>query len=172
MCCSPWVCKELNMIVTELNTASEHMTHKLENQRSSGITNLTTVLSHCESSGATRNFPTWGSCRGAKNPQRIYLWRPVGFDYRTSTGLGEKILGEHRQNLVHTRTQEKGAVTSQETDPDFPVSVQESLAEAWVGGGLLQGWGHCMPQCVPGTFWRRSPFFFITSTIGWSQVKQ
>ena len=25
------------------------------------------------------------------------------------------------------------------TDPDLPVSVQESLAEAWVGGGLLQG---------------------------------
>ena len=31
-----------------------------------------------------------------------------------------------------TRTQEKGAVTPQEADPDLPVSVQESLAEAWV----------------------------------------
>ena len=38
-----------------------------------------------------------------------------------------------------TRTQEKGAVTPQETDPDLPVSVQESPAEAWVSGGLLQG---------------------------------
>ena len=46
-----------------------------------------------------------------------------------------------RANLC-TRTQEKGAVTPQETDPDLPVSVQESSAEAWVGGGLLQGWGH------------------------------
>ena len=44
--------------------------------------------------------------------------------------------------LVCTRTQEKGAVTPQETDPDLPVSVQESLVEAWVGGGLLQGWEH------------------------------
>ena len=34
------------------------------------------------------------------------------------------------------------AVTPQETDPDLPVSVQKSLAEAWSGGGLLQGWGH------------------------------
>ena len=34
-----------------------------------------------------------------------------------------------------TRTQEKGAANTQETDPDLPVSVQESLAEAWVGGG-------------------------------------
>ena len=30
----------------------------------------------------------------------------------------------------------------QETDPDLPVSVQESPAEAWVGSGLLQGQGH------------------------------
>ena len=56
---------------------------------------------------------------------------------------GENRLSDgHKQNLVPTRTQEKGAVTPQETDPDLPVSVQESLAEAWIGGGLLQGWGH------------------------------
>ena len=61
------------------------------------------------------------------------------------------------QNLVHTRTQEKGAMTPQETDPDLLVSVQEAPAEAWVGGGLWQGWGHWVQQCVHGTFWRRSP---------------
>ena len=44
-----------------------------------------------------------------------------------------------RKNLVHTRTQEKGAVTPQETDSDLPESVQECLAEVWVGSGLLQG---------------------------------
>ena len=58
---------------------------------------------------------------------------------RTYTGLGNRLL-RAQQNLS-TRTQEKG-VTPQETDPDLPVNVQESLAEAWVGGGLLQGWGH------------------------------
>ena len=47
-----------------------------------------------------------------------------------------------QQNLVCTRTQEKGAVTPQETDPDLPMSVQKSPVEAWVGGGLLQGCGH------------------------------
>ena len=45
-------------------------------------------------------------------------------------------------NLVHTRTQEKGAIAPQETDADLPVSVQETLAKAWVVGGLLQGRGH------------------------------
>ena len=32
-------------------------------------------------------------------------------------------------------------MTLQETDPDLPVSVQESLVEAWVDSGLLQGRG-------------------------------
>ena len=54
---------------------------------------------------------------------------------------GNRLL-EGKTELVYTRTQEKGAVTPQETDPDLPVSVQESLAEAWVGRGLLQGQGH------------------------------
>ena len=57
-------------------------------------------------------------------------------------GLGKQTLGGHKQNLVHTRTQEKGAMTPQETDPDMPMSVQESLVEAWVSSGLLQVWGH------------------------------
>ena len=61
---------------------------------------------------------------------------------RSYTGLGKQTLGGHKQNLVCTRIQEKGAVTLQETDPDLPVSVQESLAEASVYGGLLHGWGH------------------------------
>ena len=59
----------------------------------------------------------------------------MGFDYRTYIGLG-------KQTLMCTRTQEKEAMTPQETDPDLPVSVQESPAEAWVGSGLLQGQGH------------------------------
>ena len=66
----------------------------------------------------------------------------MGFDYRTYTGLGKQTLGGHKQNLVHTRTQEKGTMIPQETDSDLPVSVQESQVEAWVGSGLLQSHGH------------------------------
>ena len=61
---------------------------------------------------------------------------------RTYTGLGKQTFGGHKQNLVHTRTHDKGAVTPQETDPDLPGSVQESPAEERVDSGLLQGWGH------------------------------
>ena len=61
---------------------------------------------------------------------------------RTYTGLGKQTLGGHKQNLVCTRIQEKEAVIPQETDPDLPMSVQESLSEAWVSSGLLQCQGH------------------------------
>ena len=40
-------------------------------------------------------------------------------------------------------------MATEETDPDLPVSVQESLAEPWVSGGLLQVWGsECSSACV------------------------
>ena len=54
---------------------------------------------------------------------------------------GKQTLGGHKQNVVCTRTQEKGAMIPRETDPDLPGSVQESPVEAWVDGGLLQGGG-------------------------------
>ena len=76
----------------------------------------------------------------------------MGFDYRTSAGLGKQTLGEHKQNLVCTRTQEKGEVTPQETDSDLPISAQGFPVEAWVSGGLLQGQGRWARQCMDGTF--------------------
>ena len=79
---------------------------------------------------------------------------------RTSTGLGKQTLDRHKRNLLHTRTQEKGAVTPQETDPDLPGSVQVS------GGGVgrrapAAGWGHLLKEVA---------IIFITSTIVWSQA--
>ena len=76
------------------------------------------------------------------SPQEEVAINPTKEPPELTQDLGKQILGGHNQSLVCTRTQEKGAVTPQETDPDLPVSVQESLAEAWVSGGLLQGWGH------------------------------
>ena len=67
-----------------------------------------------------------------------FLFRSVSQSFQ----LLSHVCGGHKQNLVLTRTQEKGAVTPQETDPDLPMNVQESPAEEWVSGGLLQGWGH------------------------------
>ena len=96
--------------------------------------------------GSTIDFPTWGSGNGTENPQEIWLWRSEGFDYRTSRGLGKQTLGGYKQNLVHTRTQGKGSVAPQETEPDLPVSVLESPVESWVDSGLLWGQGHWQQQ--------------------------
>ena len=56
----------------------------------------------------------------------------MGFDYKTSTALGEtdSSLGGHKQNLAYTRTQGKGAVIPQETEPDLSASVGGSSVEA------------------------------------------
>ena len=62
-------------------------------------------------------------------------------------------------------------MTPQETDPDLPVSVQDSLAEAWVGGGLLQGWGHLSVAVHAWDLLKDVTIIFITSTIVWPQVK-
>ena len=65
-------------------------------------------------------------------------------------------LGRHKQNRVLTKTQEKGAVTPQETEPDLAVSIWEFLEEAWVDSGLPWGQGHQLAGiCLFGrlTFW-------------------
>ena len=45
-------------------------------------------------------------------------------------GLDRQTLGGHKQNLVPIRTQEKGVVAPQETNPDLPERVEEPLVEA------------------------------------------
>ena len=55
--------------------------------------------------GPTTDFPTWAPGKGTENTQVIWLWRPVGFDYRMSRELGKQTLRGHKQNIVHTRTQ-------------------------------------------------------------------
>ena len=72
----------------------------------------------------------------------------MGFDLRTYIGLGKHRLLEGTNNLVPTRTQEKGAVTPQDTERDLPVSVQESLAEVWVDSDLLQDRGTEYNVCM------------------------
>ena len=99
------------------------MTHKLENSYAKKSSPTAAKVL-----GPT-GFPAWGygKCTGyPREPDFEEL------DNRTSTGLGKQTLGGRRQNLVSTRTKEKGAVTPQETEPDLPMCVWESLAEAWV----------------------------------------
>ena len=74
----------------------------------------------------------------------------------------ERRLLEGTHKALCTRTQEEGAVTPRETDPDLPASVQESPAEARVRGS---------DEAVQDLL-KEVAIIFITSTIIWSQVKQ
>ena len=60
-------------------------------------------------------------------------------------------------------------MTSQETDPDLPMRVQESPAEAWVSGGPLQGWG-TEAAVHAWDLSKEVTVIFITSIV-WPQVK-
>ena len=55
-------------------------------------------------------------------------------------------------------------MTPQETVPDLPVGVWESPAEAWVGSGLLQGWGTELAVHAWDLL-KEVILIFITSTI-------
>lgn len=56
----------------------------------------------------TLGSPDQGSCTGKTSPQNIWLWRSVGLNFASPTGLGEIkdfTLTGHTQNLMSTRTQ-------------------------------------------------------------------
>ena len=72
---------------------------------------------------------------------------------------------------MHTRTQEKGAVTPQETGPDLPVGVQES------GGGVGRRWpaaglGALSAAVQAWDLLKEVAIIFIIFTIVWSWAKQ
>ena len=89
-----------------------------------GTTISKKFLHCCEGLDPITDFSTWGSSKGAGNPQGICLSRSMDLDYRTATGLGkQRLFKGTNKSLVFTRTQGKWAVTPQETEPDLPVSL-------------------------------------------------
>ena len=84
--------------------------------------------------GPTTDFPTWGSKKGTENSQGIWLWSPVGFDYRISTVVVKQTLGRHKQNLVHTRSQKKEQCPHKRLSQTC-LLVSSSLW-GWSGGGF------------------------------------
>ena len=62
-------------------------------------------------------------------------------------------------------------MSPQETDPDLPMSVQDALAEACIGGGLLKGCYTLIAAVCEWDLLKRSPISTLTSSV-WPQVKQ
>ena len=61
-------------------------------------------------------------------------------------GMAHSFIELDKQNLVHTRTKGKGQWPPRETEPDLPLSVWVSLAEAWVSSDLPLGRGLWLQQ--------------------------
>ena len=80
------------------------------------------------------------------NPQGIWPWRPVRFDYKTSTGLGETetpVLEGINKALHAPRLRGKEQWPHRRLNPNYlPVLV----GPLWVSGGLPQGQGNWQQQ--------------------------
>ena len=73
--------------------------------------------------------------------QKLQTSRIWSQDFHRTQGNRDSSLGGHKQSLECTKTQRKGAVTPQETEPKLPSSVGGSPVEA-VGKGSPQEWGN------------------------------
>ena len=74
--------------------------------------------------------------------------------------------GGHKQNPVHTRNQDEGKVPPQETDPDLPGSVQESLVEVGRQGSAA-GSGALNTTVRAQVLSKEGTIIFITYTTVW-----
>ena len=109
-------------------------------------TNWRTIIpknfSHCCEGSDSHGWE--GPNKGSGNPQGIWLWSTAEFYCKTSIGLRETDfrLGGHKQNLVCTKSQKKGAVAPQETGAKLPASIGGPPVEVWVSRGTLQRQGN------------------------------
>ena len=136
-------------------------------------------FSHCCKSSRTHNrFPSLGVWQRDWEHMGIWLWRPVGFYYRTCTGLRKQTIeGHQKKPHVH---QDPGERSSDPTRDWARLACEcpGSLAEAWMDSGLLQGIGHwtTVLGAVAGwhkSFWKRSPWqpLPLHYPYIWPQVK-
>ena len=85
-------------------------------------------------------------------------------DFHRSGENRDSTLGGYRQNLVYTKTQGKGAVVPQETEPDLPASVGGSLADSWVhSSSLAEAVSYTMSPLIG----HHSSYHRVFRLLGW-----
>ena len=111
------------------------------------LTNWRTIIlkkfSHCwESSRSHNRLPKRDRAKTLRIPRESDFEGQWDLITEFPKDWENRLLGGQKQNVVCTRTQEKGEVTPQETESHLPLCVWESLTEAWVDSGLLQSQEH------------------------------
>ena len=91
-------------------------------------------------------------------------WPAAGTGTLPAADQGSMLYEPHHRATEQTNPQ-TGAMTPQETEPDLPMSVQESPLEAWVDSGLP--WGRGTEYNSPGI----SPFEGGPPILVWPQAK-
>ena len=119
-----------------------HIIEPLSRQPTNWRTRIPKKFSHCyKNSRAHNRFPNLGIQKKD--------WNPPPRETDSSRA---------QLNLMCTRTQEKGAVTPQETEPNSPLNIWESLVEVWVNSGLPRGKRHWLQQSWELWYGGISPF--------------
>ena len=108
--------------------------------------------------GLTSDFSVWRSGKGTGNLQGIWLWRTMGFDHRTSTGLRETDCWRAQtKSCVHHDPGERSSdlsdwartacesfkVSCRGLGQQWPTTGTKALAAAVLGG-----------MCWNKSFWR------------------
>ena len=101
-----------------------------------GLTHWRQILYQLSNKGSPRilEWIVYHFCSGSSWPRNRTRVSPIAGQFFTNWAIRKplisgKTLGGHKQNLVCTRSQEKGAVSPQETESDLPVGVQESSGQ-------------------------------------------
>ena len=100
----------------------------------------------CKSSRAHNRFPRLGIWQRDQEAPRIWLWRPVGFYYRISTRLGNRLLEGTNKTLCTTGARRK------EQWPHKRLSWLACKCLLWGQGPWIQQYWE--EWCWHKTFWR------------------
>ena len=84
----------------------------------------------------------------------LLIWRLSSRRNRTG-GIRDSSLGGYKQNIAHTKTQRKGAVTPQETEPKL-LLVWRVPYEGVGCQGITTGVGALAAAILEGTLWCKS----------------
>ena len=120
----------------------------------------------------TTDFPTWGSGKGTENLQGIWFWRPVGFDYRTSTGLGKHSWRAQTKPCAHQEPEERSR-DQVRLACECPGVSGRGMGQPWpaVRSGALNTTVLGAAACWHRSFWRRLPLPSPPLTLLWPQAK-
>ena len=146
------------------------MTHKLENNYTKQVFALLQNFYGPQQISQPEN-PT----KGLRTPQGIWLWKPMGYDYRTSIGRGKQTLGGYKQKLVH---QDPGERSSDPTRDWARLAFEcPEVSRGGVGGQWpAAGSGHWIkpswePQHAGLRPFEGDPYYNNYPTAVWPQDK-